>query len=288
MPNDILIQILWMFPVYSFLGWCLEVINAAAYRGKLSNRGFLNGCICPIYGAGAIVLVMLFSPIKDNLLLLFFGAAIAASAVELTVGYILKKSFHMTWWDYSDKKFNLGGYICIQSSLIWGVAGVMLLRVIHPTIYHAEISITPLIIKVLLVAFYIYFVIDVVITVLSILKFNRDLREITYLSNLIHKGSDAIADSIGSTTLETVDRIRQLDLAEKAKEHKQHVRQDFEDAHTKIQAKLEDVERLNVLLDKNAKAFARMIKALPKMKSLSNSGALSEVKRRVADLAQKK
>ena len=265
MSNDILMQMLWMFPVYSFFGWCLEVINSAAYRGKLSNRGFLNGSICPVYGVGAIMLALLFTPIKDNLFLLFFAAMVTASAVELTVGFLLKKCFHMTWWDYSDKKFNLGGYICLQVSLIWGVAGVMLLRVIHPMFYYAEISIPPLIVKVLLIAFYIYFLVDIIITLLSILKFNHALREITKLSDLIHKGSDVMANDIGLATLDAVDKIKNLDLDKKA-----------------------NIKKLNDLLDYSANAHARMLNAFPKMKSLRNSNALLEVKRRVADLAKKK
>ena len=103
-----------------------------------------------------------------------------------------------------------------------------------------------------------------------------------------NKGSDVLADSIGSATLQTVDRIRKFDLAEKTKTRKQHARQAVEDSRAKIQAKLKDVERLNVLLDYNAKAHARIIKAFPGMKSLHSGGALFEVKLRVEELAQKK
>ena len=289
MTTDTLLQILWIFPVYAFLGWCIEVINSAVLSGKLVNRGFLNGSVCPIYGVGAVVLILLFSPIKDNLLLLYLGAAVAASGVELVVGYLLKKCFHMTWWDYSYLKFNFHGYICLRVSLLWGMCGVMLLRVVHPAIHYAVADIPVSVLKILLAVFYVYFVVDVVITVLSTLKFNRDLREITRLSELIHKSSDAMADSIGSATLQTVDRIRKFDLAEKAKTQEALVRQAVESSHTKIQAKLkDDAQRLNALLDYNAKARARLLKALPGIKSLHSGGALSEVKLRLEELAQRK
>ena len=288
MPVDTFMQVLWIFPIYSFLGWCLEVVNSALYRGELVNRGFLNGSVCPIYGAGAAVLILTFSPVKDNLFLLYFGAVIAASAVEFIVGYLLKKCFHMTWWDYSQEKFNLGGYICLKVSILWGVAGVMLLRVIHPMIHYAVMEIPALVLNILLAMFYTYFTVDVVITVLSILKFNRDLREITRLSELIHKSSDAIAGGIGSATLQTVDRIRKFDLAQKAGAPKEFARQAAQGSRAKIQARLKDIEKLNALLDHNAAARARMLKALPGMKSLRDAGALLEVKRRMQSMVQRK
>ena len=114
-------DLLWYFTIYSFLGWCSEVIFATVTTGKFVNRGFLNGPVCPIYGFGMVLVLAILTPVQQSGLALFFGGMILASALELAGGWALKKIFHTTWWDYSDQPFNLGGYICLKFSLAWGV-----------------------------------------------------------------------------------------------------------------------------------------------------------------------
>src|SRR5690606_13878404 len=122
----------WFFLIYAFLGWCTEVAYKAVTSGKFVNRGFLLGPLCPIYGFGMILLLIIFQPIKDNVLLLFFGAIIITSALEFITGYILEKVFHHKWWDYSDVPFNIKGYICLKFSLAWGLAAVFVIHIVHP------------------------------------------------------------------------------------------------------------------------------------------------------------
>ena len=102
-------QLLWLFFIYAFLGWCTEVAYAALDTGKLVNRGFLNGPLCPIYGCGMAAVLTLLLPLQDNLLILFAGGMLLTTLIELVGGWALKTLFHTTWWDYSDKPFNLGG-----------------------------------------------------------------------------------------------------------------------------------------------------------------------------------
>ena len=116
-----LYQIFAYFLIYSCLGWCLEVIYAAVTTGKLINRGFLNGPVCPIYGFGMVIVLFALTPLSHNLLLLYLGGVILPSALELVGGWALYKLYHTRWWDYSDYPFNIGGYICLEFSLLWGV-----------------------------------------------------------------------------------------------------------------------------------------------------------------------
>ena len=109
------------FLLYSFLGWCSEVVYVTATSGKLVNRGFLNGPVCPIYGFGVVAVLWLLHPLEDNLLLLFFAGGAVASAVELVGGWALFKLYHTRWWDYTQHPFNIGGYICLQYSLMWEI-----------------------------------------------------------------------------------------------------------------------------------------------------------------------
>ena len=113
-------QLLGLFLVYSFLGWCVEVTFVAVTLGQVVNRGFLNGPVCPIYGVGMLGVLLLLEPISDNILLLFFGGMLLCTAVELVGGWILEKVFHTRWWDYTDQPFNLKGYVCLGFSLMWG------------------------------------------------------------------------------------------------------------------------------------------------------------------------
>ncbi len=119
------------FFIYGFLGWVVEVSFHAIAQHKLVNRGFLNGAICPIYGFGMVLLIVLTEPFRDNIFLLFVGSVIICSLLELATGFVLEKIYHHRWWDYSNEKFNLGGYICLSFSLCWGVAGVIAIKIIH-------------------------------------------------------------------------------------------------------------------------------------------------------------
>ena len=103
--------------------------------GNFVNRGFLNGPYCPIYGCGVVIVVAALTPLKDNLLILFAGSFLLTSILEYITGFILEKVFHNKWWDYSNKPFNLHGYICLKFSIYWGLACTFIMDVIHPIIY---------------------------------------------------------------------------------------------------------------------------------------------------------
>ena len=128
-----LYHILAFFLIYSCLGWCVEVVYAAATTGQLVNRGFLNGPVCPIYGFGMILVLFCLTPLEDDLLLLYLGGVILPSALELVGGWALYKLYRTRWWDYTDKPFNIGGYVCLEFSLMWGLGAMVMVKVIHPT-----------------------------------------------------------------------------------------------------------------------------------------------------------
>lgn len=124
-----------LFFIYSFCGWCIEVAFVAVTVGKVENRGFLNGPICPIYGCGMLSVLAALMPVRGKWFLLFLGGMIICSAVELFGGWILDKIFHMRWWDYTDKPFNIGGYICLGFSIMWGIAVLFAVKFAHPLIW---------------------------------------------------------------------------------------------------------------------------------------------------------
>ena len=121
----------WFF-IYSFLGWAWESAYVSIKNKKLVNRGFINGPLCTIYGAGAVTIYLLLRPFEKNLALLYLGGVITATVLEYVTGWIMETVFHTRWWDYSNKKFNLHGYISLASSLLWGAFSILLFKLLQP------------------------------------------------------------------------------------------------------------------------------------------------------------
>ena len=162
-------EIALLFFIYSFLGWCVEVAFVAVTAGKGTNRGFLNGPVCPIYGCGMIGVLLALLPVEKNIWLLFLGGMVICSAVELFGGWILDKIFHMRWWDYSDEKFNIGGYVCLAFSFMWGMAVVFAVKFVHHPIM-AVVKKIPFQIQVIIVVVCgVVFVVDMIVTLKNLI-----------------------------------------------------------------------------------------------------------------------
>lgn len=124
-----------VFLIYSFIGWCCEVAYVGIFfEHKFINRGFLHGPICPIYGCGGMV--MLFMPVrlKNTWIPLFFAGMFLCSAIEYFVSWGMERLFQTRWWDYSNRKFNINGRICLQNSLLFGVMTLVVEHFIQPAI----------------------------------------------------------------------------------------------------------------------------------------------------------
>ena len=158
-------EVLLFFASYAIMGWIAEVIFAALRTGKFVNRGFLNGPLCPIYGFGVVAVVLALWPVKDNMILLFAGSLILTSALEFITGLILEKVFHDHWWDYSKEPFNIKGYVCLRFSIMWGLACVMVIKVLHPLV-ESGIGILPEALRwIIICVFYAYLFADLAVTV---------------------------------------------------------------------------------------------------------------------------
>lgn len=115
-----LYQWILLFYIYCFAGWVWESAYVSIKLHKWINRGFLKGPFLPIYGSGAIVVLISTVLIKKYTILVFIIGMISATILEYITGAIMEKLFHVRYWDYSEKKFNINGYICLVSSLAWG------------------------------------------------------------------------------------------------------------------------------------------------------------------------
>lgn len=117
---------------YSFLGWGIETAYCSLKARHFVYRGFLIGPICPIYGAGALIMILFLAPLADHPVWLYLIACVVMSAWEYLVAWVLETTTHVKYWDYSHLPFNLHGRICLSVSLWWGVLANFALRVLHP------------------------------------------------------------------------------------------------------------------------------------------------------------
>ena len=202
-----LYHVLAFFLIYSCTGWCLEVIFAAATTGQLVNRGFLNGPVCPIYGFGMIIVLFALTPLQDSVLLLYIGGVILPSALELVGGWALYKLYHTRWWDYSDFPFNIGGYICLQFSLLWGVGTLVVMRIVHPVVAGLVDMIPPFIGLVVMCVLYAVYAADVVVTAFAASGLAQTLDAMEQLADSIHAVSDAMTQLLGTTALNADQKL---------------------------------------------------------------------------------
>ena len=208
--NFSLYNLLLYFFIYAFLGWCLEVIYATIKVKKFVNRGFLNGPVCPIYGFGVVIVLVILTPFKSNPFILFFCSVILTTLLELITGFVLEKFFHTKWWDYSQQKFNLKGYICLKFSLIWGVICTLVVYIFHALIEFL-VSKTPYIVGlIILIVCSVIIIVDLVLTILQMIHLNKVSREIVKMANVMHIPSDALGKKLANITLTGMEKGNQL------------------------------------------------------------------------------
>ena len=122
------------FIIYSFLGWLMEVLCSLVEQKKFVNRGFLIGPICPIYGYGVLAIIFLIGKDTSDILGVFLKAILICSLLEYFTSYFMEKIFKARWWDYSKRKFNINGRICLETMLPFGILGCAVVYLLHPLV----------------------------------------------------------------------------------------------------------------------------------------------------------
>lgn len=251
-------QLLWLFFLYGFAGWCVEVIFHAASMGKFVNRGFLIGPICPIYGYGLVAVILLLTPVQDKVFLVYFGSVIICSVFELIVGWVSEKFMHTRLWDYSDNAFNIGGYVCLGFSLLWGVGCLCILYIFHPmvmklvmliqSIPHTHGNVMLGILSAMLLA-------DLGITGFNALKLDAHMRAIDEVAKALERVSYGIGDELTDGTL-------------KAKERHEDARQDAAELR----------EKLRTLLEEKNLVHSHLLSAFPRLSQKEYRSAFERIK----------
>ncbi len=173
------INLFLLFIFYSFLGWSMEMIVTNIHKKKIVNRGFLIGPICPIYGYGCILMIILLKRYEQNLILLFFMSIFICSVLEYFTSFFMEKLFRARWWDYSKKKFNLNGRICAETMIPFGFLGLIMMRVINPFIVNYLLRIPEIIRIILGIVFLILYIADNIISFIIIFGIKNTIKKVT-------------------------------------------------------------------------------------------------------------
>ena len=277
---EFVVRTLYWFFLYGCIGWGVEVVYAAIKEHKLVNRGFLCGPICPIYGCGMVVLnwtVALLAPAGEgknvSAVAVFFVGMVLTTAIELVGGWALFKIYHIRWWDYSNMKFNIGGYICPQFSLLWGLGSVIMVKLVHPAL--AKVS-SPLPLNVLVpieAATLAFFVVDLIVSAAAATGLNKKLKEIDELRARLRVTSDKLTTVLGTGAM-TADTILdeqklQLALAKlEGRENADVLRAELTIRAAALREKLTAAEHDHI-------GARRLLRAFPDMKSLNYADTLA-------------
>lgn len=189
-------ELLWLFLIYSFLGWCLEVSLAAVKRHHLINKGFLNAPFCTIYGTAAVAFALFLPELKDSLFFLFLGGMLIASFLEYWAGRMMERIFHRKWWDYSEYRLNLDGYVCLRYSIFWGISAVLMMKFTNPLLLKLLGLVPSFAGKILLWGISGLLVVDAVGTSAAILQLHHGIDRITQISEDWQKLSESLGNAL--------------------------------------------------------------------------------------------
>ena len=253
------------FLAFGFLGWIAEIIYAACIQKKFVNRGFLNGPFCPIYGFAVVIVAFLLRNISDNILLLFIGSTLLATALEFVTGFVLERFFHTKWWDYSKTKFNLFGYVCLSFSLVWGLGCTFVVKIVLPVLDTILSYIPENISMIVAFSTIAVLLVDFIITVCALAGLNKQIKQLAEIAEKIRVITDKIGGAVSAGTVDAKNKIDSLDTEKyRIKLHRDHAA---------LTSKYEEV------LSKTGIIKRRVIKAFPDLKKRRYQGQTDEFER---------
>ncbi|RGT72961.1 putative ABC transporter permease [Mediterraneibacter massiliensis] len=180
-------QWLLFFYIYSFVGWIWESCYVSAQKRKWVNRGFLNGPFLPIYGCGALAVLVSTIPVRENVLLIFVFGMTGATILEYFTGWGMEKLFKVKYWDYSRQPFNLNGHICLLASLGWGLFSVIMIKGIHVPVEKAVLSLPEVAGEAVAFCFTIYMSIDFTVSFREAMDMKEMLEKLQESKDYIHR-----------------------------------------------------------------------------------------------------
>ena len=316
MPYTI-VQWICFFFIYGFLGWCYESAYVSFKHKQWVNRGFVRGPLLPLYGSGAILLLFVTIPFRENLFLMFVAGAIGATLLEYVTGVAMEALFKVRYWDYSKRKFNFQGHICLAATTLWGVFAIVIVKVVHRPIENLVMSLPETIVEIFVMVVTVVFAADFALSFKAAMDI-RDvlikLEEVQREMERMQKRLDVILafaeDSREQVVMNTYERLDELTesleerfacvkelrekldakIEEEIRERSEEWKERKEEWKSKSDAYKEELEELRINFRVNMekrfqllhrKDFFRrdMIRSNPSMVSKQFKEALEDVKR---------
>jgi len=236
------------FIIYSFIGWFYESTLCSITGKKLVNRGFLNGPICPVYGVGAVLVIMTFYGDHMKILPLFLSSMVLTTTVEYVTSVILEKLFHAKWWDYTGRPFNIHGRVYLLGAIVFATLSVLVVTYVHPVISSFIRSLSPNVLVMTGSFIFIIFMMDLFFTVRHLLLLNGRIA--------------AVKEEFDKFVNEGVLKV--------------------EDLKQILQNKIEDTvlytDRVKTLFQKGKFQNRRLFNAFPELKPLKESEIFNKLK----------
>ena len=274
---------LWLM-IYSIIGWIYESTICSIGQRKLINRGFLNGPYCPIYGTGAVLVLLVLGRLK-NPVVLFFAGAVLTCSLEYLTSWLMEKLFHARWWDYSKRKFNIGGRVCLIGAVVFGAFSVVLILVLHPAIKSLTDRLTDTALNVICAILFVGIVSDLIVTVKGLLGTHAVFAEYAVLlqqkrrelSEKLRLGAEEGRERIRERSSEELTKLREA--AELGAEEREKIRRTTEEERDRFYAKLQ--MRLNA-------QQRRTINSFPQWKLTRNNEVLDGLREAMEKAKQRR
>ena len=277
------------FFIYCFIGWIWETSYVSLKSGHFENRGFMNGPFLPIYGSGAIIMLFVSLPVKNSVMLVFIFGSIAATLLELFTGMAMESLFHVRYWDYSYRKIQYKGHICLVSSIAWGFFSCLLVYFIHKPIEGLVLSIDEGIGQL----------IAIIVTICATADFATSFKTALELKNMLITAED-IKKQIEK--LERRAEIVEVFIADSAEKASEDLREHISDIIEKISGSKEEAKaELNrILAERNEKVSAfklrisenksvsALLKRNPDAVSVKHFDTFSTYKKNIIDSVKEK
>lgn len=320
MESYSVLQWMFFFYFYCFAGWCIESAYVSVKERKLTNRGFMRGPFLPLYGSGAVMMLVVSMPFRENLIMTYAAGCIGATVLEYVTGVTMEALFKVRYWDYSNQKFNFQGHVCLGTTLAWGLLTILMTKVVHIPVEQLVFSIPDRALKVSTYILTIYIVADFSLSFKAaidlrniLVKMEQVKEEMVHIQKRlndifaqVNHGMEnyrtAFSESVSAAREELTEgmavrfedvksgveaRLETLKnmLLTKPTEYVESVKEEFLELKTRYAVNLADRNRLGRIKD----FFQRdMIRSNPGMTSVEFSESLEELKKKAAEKKEKK
>ena len=242
-----------IFIMFSVIGWCSEVLYVGIFfEHKFVNRGFLHGPLCPIYGFGGVVILLLPKELYSTWFPLFFASMLLCTLVEYFVSWLMEKMFHNRWWDYSHFKLNINGRVCALNSILFGFMGLGIIRFVYPQIIKLLNLMGMFVIQTSAEVIAAILSIDIIVTVRRLVDFNTTLEK-------VRSFGESLRDHYGEESW--FKGTSAFEMAASVKAHAEQEREKFKNILERIDA----IQNLKA----NHRNVESFMKRFPTMKSLN-------------------